>query len=412
MQIFKPLCLMIFLFCLACNPEKSGTGEYGTTFPDRLFRYTEDLDPRWISFENTGGLKGRGGMENNGAKGHAFDKINAGESITLVDIEGPGVISRIWITINDRSPDMLRGLVINMYWDANDKPAVSVPFGDFFGTGLGRTAVFENALFANPEGRSFNCFIPMPFRTAARVEVVNELDRDLANIFFEINLQLLKKWDDSYLYFHSYWQRDTATTPGMDFEILPLISGKGRFLGTNVSVVANPDYEDCWWGEGEVKIYLNGDNEYPTLVGTGTEDYIGTAWGQGQFVNQYTGCLIADAENLQWAFYRYHIPDPLYFKTNCRVTIQQMGGKRKEKVAELQERGVDLIPVAIIESITKKQHQLYHKDHITDLKEPGLPDGWTNFFRSDDVAATAYFYLDEPVSDLPGIQSTEIRNIN
>ena len=242
------------------------------------------------------------------------------------------MINRMWFTISDRSPQMLRSLIINIYWDNEDKPAVSVPFGDFFGIGLGKTAVFENALFANPEGRSFNSFVQMPFKEAARIELVNESETDLPMVFYDVNLQLLKEWNNNYLYFHSYWHRDTLTALANDFEIMPAVSGKGRFLGSNISVHANPAYKDCWWGEGEVKIWLDGDSDFPTLVGSGTEDYIGTAWGQGQYINRYTGCPIADDKNRQWTFYRYHIPDPVYFKSGCRVTIQQIGGNTKDIV--------------------------------------------------------------------------------
>ena len=179
----------------------------------------------------------------------------------LLNMNGPGIINRMWVTISDRSPAMLRSLVLNIYWDNEEKPAVSVPFGDFFGIGLGKTAVYENALFANPEGRSFNSFIQMPFKTAARVELVNESGTDLPMVFYDIDLQLLKNWDEDFLYFHSYWHRDTATVLAEDFEIMPPVKGKGRFLGSNISINANPDYKDCWWGEGEVKIYLDGDNQ-------------------------------------------------------------------------------------------------------------------------------------------------------
>jgi hypothetical protein len=125
------------------------------------------------------------------------------------------------------------------------------------------------------------------------------------------------------------------------------VTGKGRFLGVNVGIKANPIYEQYWWGEGEVKMYLDGDNKFPTLVGTGAEDYIGTGWGQGEFYNDYSGCLFANTDSSGWAFYRFHVPDPVYFKTGCRVTLQQMGGNRKELVSGLQNKGVPLIPVAI-----------------------------------------------------------------
>jgi hypothetical protein len=217
----------------------------------------------------------------------------------------------------------------------------------------------------------------------------------------------LKEWNEEYLYFHCYWHRDTATTLTEDFAILPEVTGKGRFLGTNVSVNANPVYKDHWWGEGEVKVYMNGDSEYPTLVGTGTEDYIGTAWGQGQYYNRYQGCPIADAENLQWTFYRYHIPDPVYFKTDCRVTIQQIGGNQKSEVLELQKKGVDLIPITIHQAPVFTH--IYQPGEVVDLSDPDLPEGWVNYYRSDDFAATAYFYFERPSNDLPEIQPRSIR---
>lgn len=397
----------VIILLYSCGSEKNDTESYSDNMPSAMYEYSDFSEPRWVSFENITGSKGRGGMENNGAKGHPCDSITAGATKTILNIKGPGIINRMWITISDRSPEMLRSLVIKMYWDNSNKPAVNVPFGDFFGTGLGKTAIYENALFANPEGRSFNSFIQMPFREAARIELVNESDKDLPMIFYDINLQLIKKWDENYLYFHSYWHRDTATLLADDFEIMPAVKGKGRFLGTNISINANPDYKDCWWGEGEVKMYLDGDRDLPTLIGSGTEDYIGTAWGQGAFFNKYTGCLVADSKNLQWAFYRYHIIDPVYFKTDCRVTIQQIGGNTKEIVIGLQKKNVDLIPITV--------HQaplfihIYKKDSVVDLNDPELPNAWTNFYRSDDVAATSYFYLDKPVNDLPDLQSPLIR---
>ena len=407
---FILLFLLLVPAITCCGRKDRPSANPGNLLPSNMFEYNENIEPRWVSFENINGEKGRGGMENNGAKGHACDSITAGSTKVLLKINGPGIINRMWVTISDRSPAMLRSLVLNIYWDNEKKPAVSVPFGDFFGIGLGKTAVYENALFANPEGRSFNSFIQMPFKTAARVELVNESGTDLPMVFYDIDLQLLKYWDEDFLYFHSYWHRDTATVLAQDFEIMPAVKGKGRFLGSNISINANPDYRDCWWGEGEVKFYLDGDTDFPTLVGSGTEDYIGTAWGQGQFLNKTTGCLIADSKNQQWAFYRYHISDPVYFKSDCKVTIQQIGGNTKDIVIGLQKNNVDLIPVTVHQA--PRMIQIYKKDSVVNLEDPSLPNAWTNFYRSDDLAATSYFYLDSPESDLPDLQPLKIRTFN
>lgn len=376
-------------------------------FTQSLYEVPDDVKTRWTSFENQNGEKGKGGIENIGAKGHAFDSIPAGSSKTLLSAEGSGIINRIWITIRNRSPKMLRALKIEMYWDNALKPAVSAPFGDFFGVGLGLRTPFENSFFSDPEGKSFNCFIPMPFQKKAKIILVNESDEILDLTFYDITYTLSETPNKNALYFHCYWNREQRTTLGKDFEILPKVEGKGRYLGTNIGVFENPDYKGTWWGEGEVKVYLDGDSDYPTLVGTGTEDYIGTAWGQGVFSHQYQGCLVADDEKGLWAFYRYHIPDPVYFHKECKVTIQQMGGAVKEKVIELIDEGTKLIPVTI--SKTGQFTKLLEMEPVPDLKDESLHKGWTNFYRADDVSATAYFYLDKPENNLPKIAVKEQR---
>ena len=137
------------------------------------------------------------------AKGHPFDRIPAGESIELVNVKGRGVINRIWLTISDRSPEMLRSLKIEMFWDGKSQPAVSVPLGDFFGVGLGKRVAFESAFFSDPEGRSFNCIIPMPFKTGARITVTNESDKQLDAIFYDVNMVQKKHEGKDLLYFHA-----------------------------------------------------------------------------------------------------------------------------------------------------------------------------------------------------------------
>jgi hypothetical protein len=372
-----------------------------------LYRYSSDLEPRWSTPEGRNGTKGSAGIENNGAKGHPCDPIRAGATCVLLEAKGPAIISRIWLTVDDRSPEMLRSLKLEVFWDNEAKPAVSAPLGDFFGVGLGRTARFHNALFADPEGRSFVCYVPMPFRKAARIQVTNESDKDLLRMFFDVGFQRLKKWDANNLYFHTYWSRNRSTTLAADFEVLPRVAGRGRFLGMNVGVNANPAYQGLWWGEGEVKIFLDGDAAHPTYAGTGTEDYVGTGWGEGEFFDDYAGCLVADEKRSQWAFYRFHVPDPIYFESGCRVTLQQVGGGHEAAVAALKKKGVALIPVSIDNdgTITK----LYGSG--TDPQGGDAPQrgGWENFYRSDDVSATAYFYLNSPSSGLPGLQPASER---
>ena len=138
-----------------------------------LYTYPSDTETRWISFENKSGAKGKGAMENKGAKGNASQWVKPGDSIVLADFEGAGIINRIWMTIIDRNPKALRSIVLEMYWDNASTPAVSVPLGDFFGIGLGRRTAFQSALFTDPEGKSFNCYIPMPFRKHAKIVFKN-----------------------------------------------------------------------------------------------------------------------------------------------------------------------------------------------------------------------------------------------
>jgi hypothetical protein len=292
-----------------------------------------------------------------------------------------------------------------MYWDGAEKPAVDVPFGDFFGFGLSRVVKFESALFANPEGRSFNCMIPMPFRKGARVVITNESARDVPEIFYDIDFVRLEKPDENALYFHTYWIRQKTSEPGSDFEFLPLITGKGRFLGVNMGVNADTGYGSTWWGEGEVKMYLDNDGEFPTINGTGTEDYIGTAWGLGQFTGLYQGCTVADERQKKYAFYRFHVPDVIGFHHNFRASIQQIGGGMRDVVRELLKNNAKLIPVSVAWADGFRRLL----DNPKDIFEPDFPNGWVNFYRIDDYSATSYFYLDAPVNRLPDLQAVAER---
>lgn len=375
------------------------------TAQEALFRYRPDEQTRWISPENPTGTKGAGARENKGAKGHAFETIARGGSLVLADIQGAGIIDRMWMTIEDRSPEALRGLKLEIYWDDSRRPAVSAPLGDFYLHGAGQIVPMETALLASPEGRSFVSYIPMPFRTRARIVVTNESPKPVNLIFFDVNYRQLAQQPADVLYFHAWWSREQATKLGRDFPILPRIQGRGRFLGASVTVLTNPVYEKTWWGEGEVKIALDGDRmNQPSLVGTGTEDYIGTAWGQGSFINRYQGAPIATWEgDGRWTFYRWHIPDPIWFHQDIAVSLQIIGGARKNIVQGLLAKGAPLIPVTIDPGSRTGFQKLLESGKK--LSDSSLPDGHTNFYRRDDVAAVAYFYLDRPEGTLPPISA-------
>jgi len=375
---------------------------------------------RWISPENPTGAKGQAGLTNKGAKGNAFYIIQPGATQILMDVRGAGIIQRMWMSGTiARNAEQRRAVVINMYWDNALKPSVSAPIGDFFGVGLGLMASYDNELFSSPEGRSFNITIPMPFRTAAKIEVVNESSSQVL-FWFDINYLEMEKVPDDAMYFHAYWSRDLKTELGKDFEILPKVEGKGRFLGSNIGVIGNKGYLGSWFGEGEVKVFLDGDHQHPTLQGTGTEDYIGSGWGQGIYHGQRFGSLVSDKENDIYAFYRFHTADAIFFHEDIRVTIQQMGNANRAGLRKMKEAGMEFIPVWHLETygqniLDAKGKPIEHlrfldMENPPDVMSEDFPEGGsTNYYRRDDVSATAYFYLDKSENNLPGIAPTEMR---
>jgi hypothetical protein len=357
-----------------------------------IYEMPQNIESRVASGENPTGEKGKGGQTNGGRKGAATVPIKTGESRVLAQVDGTsGTVRRIWMTFPDRSPQMLRSLKIEMFWDGATRPAVSAPVGDFFGIGLGQKVAFESVFFSDPEGRSFNCTIPMPFKTGMKIVMVNESKNNLDELFYDVDYTLGDKHAANMLYFHAHYRRENPTKIQQDYEILPKITGRGRYLGTNIGVIVDSKtYFNTWWGEGEIKMYLDGDAQFPTIAGTGAEDYIGTAWGQGKFAHLYQGSPIADEKNLRWSFYRYHVVDPIYFYRDARVTMQQIGY---------------LAPHSR-EDIIKNNRTLYRAG-------PGLipmdtsKDG--KFERSDDWSSCVYFYLDKATNNLPVIDSVEKR---
>ena len=356
------------------------------------------VETRWASPENPSGEPGAGGGANGGRKGSACFPLRSGDERVLAQAtRTSGTLRRIWVTISDRSPEMLRGVRFEIFWDGAQTPSVSAPLGDFFGLGLGRMARFESALFASPEGRSFSCFVPMPFRQGMKVTVVNETARDLDMFFYDVNYTVGDRHGPQTAWFHSHWRRERPTTLGEDYEFLPRVDGRGRLLGVNMGVIADRErYSTSWWGEGEVKVWIDRAGERPTLCGTGTEDYIGTGWGQGRFSHLYSGCPLADADAMQYSFYRYHVPDPIWFQESIRATIQQIGCWSPETRHDLHDSAE---PILAAEPGPR----------TLDLSTGGEAGEYGLFERSDDWSSCAYFYLDRPENDLPPLPGVETR---
>ncbi|RRQ46033.1 glycoside hydrolase family 172 protein [Chryseobacterium sp. SC28] len=373
---------------------------FPSLFNSQIFTFPKNrIESTISSFENLNGKKASGGKRNLSAKGNAFESLRAGTSKTLLETTGAGTIQRIWITLPDRSPNMLRSVRLRIFWDGELEPAVDVPLGDFFGFGLSKIVKMENEFFSSAEGRSFNCYIPMPFRKGAKVQIINESSQDIEFLFFDIDYVKVEKHDTNTLYFHAFWSRKTNSQLGENFVFLPTVLGKGRFLGTNIGVLTTKDYGSSWWGEGEVKMFIDDDDKYPTWNGTGAEDYAGTAWGMEVFNNKFQGCTVADEKKRQFAFYRFHIPDEIYFNKKFRAEIQQIGGAPQEVVHKMLEKN---IPLKII-TVGGPMGFFRLLEQPIDIKSKDFPDGWINFYRTDDYSATSYFYLDSPVHKLENL---------
>ncbi|MCK6490935.1 MAG: DUF2961 domain-containing protein [Planctomycetes bacterium] len=345
---------------------------------------------RWACAENVDATPGAGGASRGGRKGTpCLRGFAPGASAVLAHAEGvSGRIRRIWITIFNRSPALLRGLRLRCFWDGAATAAVDVPLADFFAQGLGRMSAFESEWFSSPEGRSFVSTLPMPFRTGMRIELANESDLTEEMVFYQVDYTVGDRIPDHAGYLHAHWRREASGVLAEDYVILPAVAGRGRFLGACFSVIPNTaDYGRTWWGEGEVKAFVDGDGALPTLCGTGTEDYIGTAWAQGRFAHRWQGCPIADEERYRYAFYRLHGPDPVLFQQRLRVTIQRIGWLRAEQLLHIRERRPPFRLIGCAEDF--------------DLDRPATWRCGVFERAGDDWASCAWFYLDRPENGLP-----------
>lgn len=334
---------------------------------------------RAITPENPTGEKGKACMADSylgkSRKGKSNIKLPMNEETIIADIEGPGIIKHMWMTIRDRTEKgafVLRDVVLRIYWDGCEVPAVEAPIGDFFCNGFGeRCDIASLPIVVCPNG-GFNSYFRMPFKKRAKVTITNQHPKDITAFFYTINYSLVNDIDSDSLYFHAIWNREKITKFQEDYTILEKVKGKGCYVGTYIALTALERY---WWGEGEFKFYIDGDEQYPTISSTGSEDYFGGAWafhkldemGRPSAKNYSTLFLgypyqshrdpsrdrfetgklnavhaFGDDSLPRHGLYRWHILDPIMFSEDIKVKLQQIGNDD----LELFERQDDIASVA------------------------------------------------------------------
>ena len=342
---------------------------------------------RSISAENFTGAKGSGGMATEGTGAVASRELGQGwkvspsihvagnTTVVLADIAGPGAIQHIWLTVH---PTAWRRLVLRYYWDGEETPSVEVPVGDLFCSGwCVRANIASVPIAVNPAG-GFNSYFEMPFRQHARITLENLSQDEVRGFYYQIDYTLTDVPADR-AYFHAQWRRSNPLPYQTDHTLLEGVRGRGQYVGTYLAWGVN---NNGWWGEGELKFFLDGDERWPTICTTGTEDYFGGAWNfehprgeYGVHCSPYTGVpQVIKPDGLyqaqqRFGLYRWHIMDPIRFTDNLRVTIQALGWRS-----------------------TLGGDRRY------------LP-------LQDDIASTAYWYQTEPhvpFPTLPGLNGLEV----
>lgn len=340
------------------------------------------VETRSISPENFDGSAGGGGRATEGTGAACARDLGPGWKISpsvvvephamfsLAQIDGPGRITHLWITTHT---DNWRTLILRAYWDGADEPAVEVPYGDFFCSGWGRFAqVSSQPVAANPNG-GFNSYFPMPFRSGAHLTIENTSEVPVT-VYYQVTYEIGEDHsEDGYL--HAQWRRSRPLASEVPHTLLEGIEGSGHYVGTYLAWGVN---STGWWGEGEIKFFLDDDVEHPTICGTGTEDYFGGAWnfdvpGRGyvEFSTPYLGMPqvirpdgLYDAQQ-RFGLYRFHVLDPIHFSHRLGVTIQALGWRSGHRYLPLQ----------------------------------------------DDIASTAFFYLDRPVANRPAAPTADLMEI-
>ena len=312
---------------------------------------------RSISPENFTGEAGKAGMATEGTgKGAARElgrgwkvspsvNVKAGTTFTLGEIKGPGCIQQIWMTPTGN----WRHSILRFYWDDETEPSVECPVGDFFACGWGKYCQINSLPVCVNPGSAFNCYWQMPFRKKARITLENRDEKDMT-LYYQVNYTLTRVPRDA-AYFHAQFRRESPLRQKGLYTILEGVQGQGQYVGT---YLAWEVHSPGWWGEGEIKFYLDGDKEFPTICGTGTEDYFcgsydfDTTGSDGKrhytpFSTPYTGLAQVlppdkhEEPGQRFGLYRWHIPDPVRFGKDLKVTIQALGWQEGGRYLPLED---------------------------------------------------------------------------
>jgi D-arabinan exo alpha-(1,3)/(1,5)-arabinofuranosidase (non-reducing end) len=350
-------CLLFFIQTFAQQTAKFNGIDAGLS---NLFRLS-DAKTRSISPENYNGAKGGGGRATTGSGADASRDLGTGWKVnpcvsikskttfTVAEIDGAGSIQHIWMTPTGN----WRNSILRFYWDDETSPSVEVPVGDFFGMGWGQYAPLQSlAVCVNP-GSAFNCYWPMPFRKKCRITMENIDEKDMT-LYYQVDYILTEVPADA-AYFHAQFRRVNPLPYKSNYVLADSIKGKGQYVGT---YIAWGVHNNGWWGEGEIKFFMDGDTDYPTVCGTGTEDYFCGSYDfdthqknaagvmesrYTEFSTPYSGLhqvIRGDGHyNIAQRFgmYRWHITDPIRFEKDLKVTIQALGWRDGGRYLPLQD---------------------------------------------------------------------------